>query len=540
MEMESVLFGGTIAALRSEDAKRFRDILKAAGYTESRLNETLGTSVPTPAHHEQSRLITELAEGGSPFHLLARLFFLGTSVENDEVEAVLPNWFIRTCVDCGLLLIEGTSFRPVALVVPVGNVYLASDLHLTVSQDDGSYVPTVSQPALHMRSLAIGKPMGRMLDLCGGFALHGILSSRYCDQVVTTDLNPRAREFAAFNAALNGCENVKAVTGNLFQAVQGEQFDLILSNPPFVISPEDLATFRDSPYELDGFVQQMLAEAPGFLTEGGVLQTICEWVEFEGQDWQERLTGWFQGNGCDAWILTANRQLPSTYARGRLRETTSDETELAARQDQWEQAFRDRNVKAIHGGFIFLRRRQGSNWFDVTQIAKAVDRPIGDAISQGFENRDLVFRKDNDQALLESRLSVANGLRQVANSHWEDHSWHPDSITLHLDKGLPVTIGVDDQIRSLIETFNGGTVRRASPPKIRPTNRNPRRIGPHTGASNGASHDHQRGLGPLATIASPRSSSQGLIGSFGISGPARESSTHWHSTPARSSSAHAT
>ena len=445
----------TLTPLSSDNAERFREVCRSADYTDTHLEETLGTEIPPPQHHEQWEQIASLAAGDAAFHALARLFFLGTSIRDEEANAVLPSSFLRSCVDCGLLATDGNVFRSAALVVPVGDMLLAADLHLAVSQDDGSYVPTISQPALHLRSLAIRKPTGRMLDLCGGFALHGIMASHFSSEVVTTDLNPRAKEYAVFNAALNGCDNIKAVTGNLFGPVQGERYDLILSNPPFVVSFEGSATFRDSPIELDGFVHQMLTQASDYLEDGGVFQAICEWVEFEGQDWQERLAGWFQGSGCDVWVLTANRQSPSSYAQGRLRETTSDETELASNLESWEQNFRDRRVASIHGGFIFLRRRQGANWFDVTQITRGIGAPIGDAIAQGFEGRDLVFCDDGDQALLASRLGIANGMRQVAKSHWERQSWRTDSISLQPDDGLPVSIGVDDQVLCLVEMFDG-------------------------------------------------------------------------------------
>lgn len=445
----------TITPLNSEDSKRLRDIFHGAGYTDENLLSRLGSQVPPPAHHHQFDLIFAKADGDTSFQILAKLFFLGLPVECDRVNSLFPFQFVDNCLVSGLIVAEGSFYKPRVTLVPVGELLLAADLHLTVSQDDGRYVQTVSQPALHVSALAVRDPVQRTLDLCGGFGLHGIIASEFSESVVTSDLNPRAAEFAVFNAALNGCTNMKSVTGGLFQAVEQETFDLILSNPPFVISPECFVTFRDSPCQIDGFIQQLFAEAPKHLNEGGILQVVCEWVEIEGQDWQDRLADWFRDNGCDVWVLSANRELPSTYARGRLRETTSDPAELAERQEQWEKSFCDSNVSMVYGGFIFLRRRQAENWFDVTQITKTIDQPIGVAIQQGFEGRDLVFCNDGGQALLASRLAIAKGLRQVANSHWEDDRWQPDSITLQVPDGLAAAIWIDGSIRNLVETFNG-------------------------------------------------------------------------------------
>ncbi|MCO8121544.1 methyltransferase [Stieleria sp. TO1_6] len=444
-----------LTPLSQPDALRFRDVCRAADYRDARLDEILGTSIPPPLHHQHSQLIASLAAGESAFSVLARLFFLGFAVERRQADEALPSAFLESCVNCGLLTIDGDRFQPLALVVPVDDLLMAADLHLTVSRDDGHYVATISDPAQHLSRMAMRAPVERALDLCGGFGLHGVIAGQFSDQVITSDLNPRAKEFVDFNAALNDCSNLTAVSGDLFCPVKGQTFNLILSNPPFVISPETVATFRDSPYQLDGFTRQMILEAPEYLNEGGNLQTIFEWVELEGQNWQDRLREWVQGSGCDAWVLTANCQKPATYARSRLRETTADERELEKRQSHWEQSFRQHNVRAIHGGFLFLRRRQGNNWFDVTEITRPIEQPIGTAVARGFASRDLLFADQPDQALLAARLAIAPGLRKISDASWNGDHWENQTITLRLDEGLPVSICVDQVIEQLIITFDG-------------------------------------------------------------------------------------
>ena len=76
-------------------------------------------------------------------------------------------------------------------------------------------------------------------------------ASRRCSQrshsqhVVATDVNPRALAFTELNAALSGLDNVECRRGSLFEPVEGEQFDLIVCNAPFVVSPERRWTYRD-------------------------------------------------------------------------------------------------------------------------------------------------------------------------------------------------------------------------------------------------------------------------------------------------------
>lgn len=445
----------TLTPPTSDDAKCIRDVCLAAGYTPENLNEITGLLVPPPGDRLPPGLAESLARQATALTLLARLFFLGQPVDSESVQEALPGGFVQACLRCGLLVEDQTTIRPAALVVPVDGHLFASDLQRIEFQEDEEFVPTLCDAALHLNAITLRNRVGRTLDLCSGFAMHGILASAYSESVIASDLNPRAEGFARFNAALNGHDNLRAVTGDLFAALAGQRFDLILANPPFIISPDAVTTFRYSPFELDGFVQKMLAQACEYLEEGGTLQTICEWVEIEGLDWQSRLQAWFVGNGCDVWVMPANRQLPGSYARSVLRQTIDDESELSSLQSQWERYFRNQKVAAIQGGFVMMRRRSGNNWIDFTQLTKPIREPIGTAIEQGFAARNLAFRPDSDDAMLDCRPVVANGLRQVETSKWKDFRWQCDSIVLHLDHGLPVTIGIDEYVRLLIEKFDG-------------------------------------------------------------------------------------
>ena len=70
-----------------------------------------------------------------------------------------------------------------------------------------------------------------------GCGIQALLAAKHSERVVATDVNPRALAFAAFNAALNGIDKIEFRLGDGFAPVEGESFDLIVSNPPYVISP---------------------------------------------------------------------------------------------------------------------------------------------------------------------------------------------------------------------------------------------------------------------------------------------------------------
>ncbi|WP_373231642.1 class I SAM-dependent methyltransferase [Cohnella sp.] len=74
----------------------------------------------------------------------------------------------------------------------------------------------------------------RVLDIGCGYGPIGLTAARLAPQghVTLIDINERAVELARDNAAANGIQNVSFAPSDLFSAVEGETFDVILSNPP--------------------------------------------------------------------------------------------------------------------------------------------------------------------------------------------------------------------------------------------------------------------------------------------------------------------
>src|SRR5690606_7733671 len=78
--------------------------------------------------------------------------------------------------------------------------------------------------------------VGRALDLGTGGGVQALHLSTHATAVVATDLSARALAYARFTAALNDLE-LDLRQGSLLDPVVGETFDLVVSNPPFVITP---------------------------------------------------------------------------------------------------------------------------------------------------------------------------------------------------------------------------------------------------------------------------------------------------------------
>ena len=146
-------------------------------------------------------------------------------------------------------------------MVPHDELLIVSDRSETGAEARADHVAGVHRPSLMLSHLTVRQHVETALDVGTGNGIQAILAARHSGRVVATDVNARALEFAAFNAALNGVENVEMREGSFFEPVEGERFGLVTCNPPYVISPESSFLFRDSGMEGDA-VSRHVVEAP--------------------------------------------------------------------------------------------------------------------------------------------------------------------------------------------------------------------------------------------------------------------------------------
>ena len=121
-------------------------------------------------------------------------------------------------------------------------------------------------------------------DICTGSGCLGILlADAYPDAVVDViDISPDAIDVSNINIANYGLQDrVTAIQSDMFSALAGNQYDLIISNPPYVDAPsmaELPAEYRNEPQLALGsgnagldHTHTILREAVNYLTDDGVL-----------------------------------------------------------------------------------------------------------------------------------------------------------------------------------------------------------------------------------------------------------------------------
>lgn len=358
--------------------------------------------------------------------------------------------------------------------------------------DDGTEIWVASDLAAHQRPgvlhadhvLGIGHasrslaqfiertPRARALDIGTGCGVQTFHLLAHCGHVTATDISARALAFTRFNLLLNAealklnPENLEARVslrlGSLLEPVAGESFDLVISNPPFVITPrtdieseEARFTYRDGGLAGDAIVSTLIEQIPAVLTPGGTAQMLGNWEipatgnaeESDDLAWTNRLKEWVarSGDTTEAWAIQRETLSPEQYAETWLRDASQNrDPELYERSYRdYLQDFSSRGVEAIGFGMIWLRRPRNPQLESTArlhrfeEITYPIQQPIAPFITQSVSIFDAVAPL-TDSELAEQHLVVAEDVTE--ERHATPGAEHPGVILLRQGAGLRRTV----------------------------------------------------------------------------------------------------
>jgi SAM-dependent methyltransferase len=432
-----------------------RDFLLEAGYGEESLREKgYFAELPSARLRNYPRLLDRTQEPNR-LNTLLRWFWLGLAQEASRANEHVPSWFTTLALAAGLLRQEGDRLLSEVMLFPVDGFLVASDHTARFDTADSEFVLWPNPTSKLLSRFTARRPSQATLDLGTGNGIQALSAASHSEHVVATDLNPRAVNFARFTALLNGLDNIECLAGDGFAPVAGRKFDLIVSNPPFFISPAGRYLFCDNPMDLDQLCRRFVRDAPSYLNEGGYFQLLCEWAEVRGQPWRERVGEWLEGCGCDAWVLKGHTQDPAEYAQHRIAETAASPKRDAEMYASYMEYYRERKVEAIHDGIIAMRRRSGRNWTLIEEVTETPKEAFGEAVLLTFAARDFLQSHESDEQMLalKPRLSPHCRLEQFFQPG--DGQWQPSSLTLRLVKGFPFFVGLQPPVAGFLSGCNG-------------------------------------------------------------------------------------
>jgi hypothetical protein len=455
-----------IVMLTAAVCHHLRSVLAAHDYTVEAVVDLIGE----PAHRALGRNSTVPAlrvidDRDDPLALLTRLWLLQRDVPEPALEVALPG-LLTLLLDAGILTrVDGLvraaiDVRPYASDDGAGG-WVVSDLtpnlDTRVTPVRPDFVLGVSSASSTLAQLTLRHRVDRALDLGTGCGVQSLHLARHADQVVATDLNPRAVELARLTAMINDCA-VDLRVGDLYAPVASERFDLITSNPPYVISPPsaaaDALTYREGQLPADGLVQRVITEGVDHLADDGVLQVLGNWAHRRGQDWAERLSTWVDGTGCDVHIVQREVLDPSEYAELWLADAgLAGSRDYTDRFHAWLDYFDDLRIEAVGLGWLVLHRAGHARpSVRIEHWPHAIEQPIARALAAQLTavSRE---RGLSDTELLNIRWALADDVTEETIGR--PGAADPQHIVLRQQRGFRRAIEVDTATAGILGACDG-------------------------------------------------------------------------------------
>ncbi|MBE6477868.1 MAG: methyltransferase domain-containing protein [Propionibacteriaceae bacterium] len=264
------------------------------------------------------------------------------------------------------------------------------------------YVLGVSPASTSLAQLSVPDEVGSALDLGTGCGVQSLHLSRHAGRVVATDLNPRACRLAGLTMALNDLGRVETREGSLYEPVATDRFDLIVTNPPYVMSPpsgdHERLVYREGAFTGDGLVERIVRRAPDHLTRGGLLQVLANWADIRGTAWRDRLSQWASGTGCDLWVIEREHLDIYEYIELWLTDAgLAGSRQWAPRYREWLDYFERLGVTGVGMGWIMLRNSGAAHpRLRLEEWPYEIGQPVGPALSAGWWTFDAAALDDDE------------------------------------------------------------------------------------------------------------------------------------------------
>lgn len=438
--------------------------LQEAGYNSIGLRQLLatrGTDIPYTA----TDLVTyerRLATAIGPLSAIAALFCLGWSRPADELVAAAGRSSVDSLIASGCLIEDNLHLRATVRILPHGELLVASDRRPEpAGAADPLHVTGINGPATLLASLTVRTQGGRALDLGTGNGIQALLAASHADFVVATDINPRALAFGRFNAALNGIERIEFRLGSWFDPVVGERFDLVVGNPPYVISPEADLVYRDSGDEPGALCGRLVRDVTDHLTDGGFSTLLASWPLSDYPWWTVPAT-WPGPDGL-AWLLMMRSEDPLTHAAqwnlplatGR----TVDELGLYREAiGRWQRYLTDRGIEAIGYGAVIQQRRPGAGRVIRTDEVHSGAGSAGGHIRRVFNAAD-ILGTEPEAIVADRTCKIPAEARIDATLVPAGLGWTQSAAYLRLNEGIGIRAELDTTMTEIVlAATNGATV----------------------------------------------------------------------------------
>lgn len=451
------------------DLRRLKALLFERGYSRQNLAKTGG--LPMKGRELDTAELRVRTREASPFNTLARVFLLGMDVEPAALQEALPGVDLEALARFGLLHRSQGGLRAECAIVPFEDWLFFRDFEPAVTGKPlrGDHVLGVGVASTLLSSLTVRKPTALALDIGVGQGFQSLSAAAHCGRVIGTDVNERCLAFTKAAALANEIGNVEVRAGSLFEPVRESagKVGLLVSNPPFVISPPHDVVGLGGAYQGDELVEQLVRGVPTMLAEGGYATVLMNWHHAESEDWPRRPLNWAAGRGCDAWLIKWATDPGRVYARRWLAEKSPDGAAVPQETlDSWLSYYDRLGAAYISFGALILRRRQGSTWQRADTVNLDQLRGSGGTQMCRIFDGHTLATQGQDAEVLNAPLRLTDrhelSVKQIATTLSSgQRAWGTTSAVLRQTDGLDMPVGVDGPSLHLLPTLDGTTTLKA-------------------------------------------------------------------------------
>ena len=423
----------------------------------------------------------------SPVAVLTALFMLGEPVLATVLDAALPRTGAAGAVVIGLVgepdeagyVRARVDLRPHEAVDDAGEIrwWVASDLGELVTGRAlaPDHVLGIGGAGLTLAGLTPRTRVRSALDLGCGCGIQTLYLLRHAEHVVATDISERALAFTAFNAALAGVcvmgdpdagsggggGRLELLRGSLLEPVAGRRFDLIVSNPPFVLTPPavreaglPLMEYRDAGGPV---LPELVAGLREHLEPGAAAVMLGNWEHRGADSWREAVATWIP-EGLDGWVIEREVQDPVEYATMWLRDggltPERDAEGFDAALGAWIDDFEVRGVQGVGFGYLIVHRplRPRDPWRLLEEVTTSGQGVLGHHVAEVLEVRERLAGLDDD-AVADLRPVLAPDVTE--ERHFIPGAAEPTVILLRQGGGLGRTIRASTVVAALAGVADG-------------------------------------------------------------------------------------
>jgi len=496
----STLFtaGNTPDAPRSDFPELLQALaadLRRIGYTVDGVAGLLGEAAHAALARDQlipALIATEATARSTPataaLAAVVRLWLLAEPQETGILDAALPGIRTEGLLELGLAEPSGddriqakVDLRPYGWEGTSGEdtvsnggaeLWVASDLaaHQRPGVLRHDHVLGIGQASTTLVQVTARRHVARALDLGTGCGIQTFHLLHHAEHVTATDISERALAFTRFNLLLNAAAlhldpteleaRVSLRLGSLLEPVAGEEFELVVSNPPFVITPRgagettaDQFTYRDGGLPGDEIVSSLVRDIPTVLAPGGTAQLLGNWEIPAGAAWADRPQSWTSPE-ADVWFIQREQVSPEQYAETWLQDASEarDRRLYQASYAAYLDDFAARNVEGIGFGMIWLRRpaaaaRPVISRFE--EITYPIEQPVGPHLGAAVERADWLASHE----LSAAHLLVADDVTE--ERHQRPGAEHPGVILLRQGAGLRRTNLLSTELAGFVSACDG-------------------------------------------------------------------------------------